>query len=1268
MAVRALGLLGLSCLAALSLATAARAAAPANDEFGAATALPATLPGGVSGSNLEATKELGEPNHAGNLGGHSVWYSWTPSASGPVGITGSCFSAISPLVAVYTGSSVSALTPVASNESAFTPVCPFTESPVAEFSAAAGTTYWIAVDGRDGTQGSFELLFSGPPANDAFATPTVIAPEPPEWTSGTLRLASKEAGEPDHAGDLGGHSVWYSWTPSNSGPVDISTCTAYASLDTVLAVYTGSTLGGLTQVAANDDSAAPIRFPECGGGNSQVSIDAVAGTTYRIAVDGAGGVVGRFNLRFRGRPPNDDFANARVLSGAQAGTQATTRLATKQVGEPDHAGDPGGHSVWYSWTPSSSGPVTIYTCQTAESELDTLLAVYTGSAVDDLTPVASNDDGAPGCRSTDSGVRFDAVANTTYSIAVDGKDGGEGWFDIQLEMAPANDAFATPQALPASLPISTSGSTRSASREPGEPSHAGSADGGSVWFSWTPAASGPVAISTCPYTGETPDTVLAVYTGSTLAGLTPLAANDDSPAACSATGSELELDVSAGTTYSIAVAGKADSSGIFSLDIEGRPANDDFATAEVLPAEPMTAGGSTSFASKEPGEPDHAGEPGGHSLWYSWTPTSSAPVDISACGHSPAVDTLLAVYTGSAVNALTPVASNDDGSGPRPNGLCEPGTNFSDVVIDVSAGTTYRIAVDTKESTGRFGLSFERGQPNDAFAAPQQLGPGLPASAGGSDKLAGVEPGEPNHAGEPGGHSLWYSWTPTSSGPVELSTCTNAGNLDTLLAAYTGSALNSLTPVAASDDDPGGGCRATDSDVEFAAVAGTTYRIAVAGKAGSWGSFQLSLEGSPGNDDFAKAIPVGANLPIWWTGSNRFASKESGEPDHAGDPGGHSLWFKWTAPRSGTVSVDTCGSSFDTLLAVYTGSALNALTPVASSDDGSGKCSPGSRVSFPATANTVYRIAVDGKAGAQGHVELRLSEPPANDAFADADPVFASGGYWPGTTDLAGMETGEPDHGGGLTGHSVWYSWAPVRSGTAAIEACASSFEPLLDVYTGAAVDALSPVPTADAGAGECAGGRQVTFAATAGTTYRVAVDAPAGESGHFELHFGPPAVRPRLLSVNKGGDGSGSVSSPQAGIACGASCRQWFEAGATVSLVATPAPGSTFAGWSGGGCSGTGPCQVNVTANTGVTATFEVAGSGGGDGGGSGGGGGGGSDGSAGGGGSSGGGTAGGKPPAPRSPKPKCRAGFKAKTVHGKRRCVKKPKQPHRPKKSHHR
>ena len=65
----------------------------------------------------------------------------------------------------------------------------------------------------------------------------------------------KESGEPDHAGDPGGHSIWFAWTPAETGQVAISTCNGFGSLDSVLAVYTGSAIGALTPVAANDDTA-----------------------------------------------------------------------------------------------------------------------------------------------------------------------------------------------------------------------------------------------------------------------------------------------------------------------------------------------------------------------------------------------------------------------------------------------------------------------------------------------------------------------------------------------------------------------------------------------------------------------------------------------------------------------------------------------------------------------------------------------------------------------------------------------------------------------------------------------------------------------------------------------------------------------------------------------------------------------------------------------------------------------------------------------------
>ena len=77
------------------------------------------------------------------------------------------------------------------------------------------------------------------------------------------------------------------------------------------------------------------------------------------------------------------------------------------------------------------------------------------------------------------------------------------------------------------------------------------------------------------------------------------------------------------------------------------------------------------------------------------------------------------------------------------------------------------------------------------------------------------------------------------------------------------------------------------------------------------------------------------------------------------------------------------------------------------------------------------------------------------------------------------------------------------------------------------------------------------------------------------------------ILTVAKVGTGTGTVSSTPAGIDCGATCAAPFNIGTQVTLTAKPVATSTFAGWTGGGCSGTGTCVVSVTASVGVTATF---------------------------------------------------------------------------------
>jgi len=78
-----------------------------------------------------------------------------------------------------------------------------------------------------------------------------------------------------------------------------------------------------------------------------------------------------------------------------------------------------------------------------------------------------------------------------------------------------------------------------------------------------------------------------------------------------------------------------------------------------------------------------------------------------------------------------------------------------------------------------------------------------------------------------------------------------------------------------------------------------------------------------------------------------------------------------------------------------------------------------------------------------------------------------------------------------------------------------------------------------------------------------------------------------KLLTVNKAGPGSGTVTdSPVGLINCGSDCGEPYDAGTEVTLVATPEEGSEFTGW-GGDCTGTGTCKLKMSADRTVTANF---------------------------------------------------------------------------------
>jgi hypothetical protein len=165
------------------------------------------------------------------------------------------------------------------------------------------------------------------------------------------------------------------------------------------------------------------------------------------------------------------------------------------------------------------------------------------------------------------------------------------------------------------------------------------------------------------------------------------------------------------------------------------------------------------------------------------------------------------------------------------------------------------------------------------------------------------------------------------------------------------------------------------------------------------------------NDNFVNRIAL-SGTAVTTNGTNVNATKETGEPKHAGNIGGKSVWWTWTAPSNGTVTIDTTGSTFDTLLATYTGSSVSTLTAATngSNDDNPAGGMVTSLVKFTATAGTTYQIAVDGYNGVSGsitlHINLAATAPAAPAGIAATQGTLADRVRvtWTAATGAAGYE------------------------------------------------------------------------------------------------------------------------------------------------------------------------------------------------------------------------------------------------------------------------
>ena len=219
------------------------------------------------------------------------------------------------------------------------------------------------------------------PTNDAFEAAWPLAGTTGA-AAGMNYNATAQSGEPDHAGQRALRSVWWRWSAPSNMPA-VRFVTDGSSIDTLLALYTGTALRDLIPVAENDDRVPGSDF------SSAVAVSNVArDTTFFIAVDGYAAETGLIGLSWDGAcaaphdPPNDDFDFAAVLPGYAGAMTCTTATATAETGEPAHAGYPAAHSVWWRWTAPSDVPVL--RLDSAASDHATRLVVYHGESLDGL--------------------------------------------------------------------------------------------------------------------------------------------------------------------------------------------------------------------------------------------------------------------------------------------------------------------------------------------------------------------------------------------------------------------------------------------------------------------------------------------------------------------------------------------------------------------------------------------------------------------------------------------------------------------------------------------------------------------------------------------------------------------------------------------------------------------------------------------------------------------------------------------------------------------
>ncbi|MBI3846343.1 MAG: hypothetical protein HY292_17065 [Planctomycetes bacterium] len=434
-------------------------------------------------------------------------------------------------------------------------------------------------------------------------------------------------------------------------------------------------------------------------------------------------------------------------------------------------------------------------------------------------------------------------------------------------------------------------------------------------------------------------------------------------------------------------------------------------------------------------------------VWYVYKAATTGTVSIDTC--SSTFDTVLSVHTAFPGTIGSEIACSDDSD------ACSFGSQQSSLTFSAAAQHSYWIRVSgfngatggfTLHVSGTCGAPFNDSALNAlAICSGAYYGTTVGATSDGSSSCD-----SPTPSGD-----VWFSYTPQGATPLVIDTCDSA--FDTVLSVHTGRPGTAANQVVCNDDFCG-----TQSKIEMTPVTGTTYYIRVAGFNGASGPFKLALSGAECAADWCQmATEIGDGRyfgTLVGVAADGYATCGSSvqSPD---------IFYRYTAPITGMLRVDTCGTSdagnvdagIDTVVSLHWPCPVPAdYHELACSDDTS-TCGGGdegvlrdSAIDLPVTAGQVLIIRVSRFGATRpGPYVLNVHDVPTNDACANAMLV----GLGQTLDSLAGATADGSSTCGGDGLPDLWYRFVGTCTGTLHVNTCGtmqrSSMDTILSVHAG---------------------------------------------------------------------------------------------------------------------------------------------------------------------------------------------------------------------------